>query len=132
MPADYNSTVNSWVEQRLFVTQAPALLKDTYPALAANLTMALDELAHPTVPVPTASMKKVNAGEAVECGDWTLKLGSTGAVTSLVNTATATGAATLDWASEEHPLGQFVYQVCPEEPRHTAVSCSRGSSLRAI
>ena len=75
MPADYNSTVNSWVEQRLFVTQAPALLKDAYPALAANLTKALEELSHPAVPAPTANMKKVNAGEALECGDWTLKLG---------------------------------------------------------
>lgn len=108
--ADYNSTVNSWVEQRLFVTQAPALLEDTYPTLAANLTSALDEIAHPVVPVPTANMKRVNAGEAVQCGDWTLKLGSTGAVVSLVNTATK-GATTVDWASEEHPVGQFVYQT---------------------
>lgn len=116
LPADYNSTVNSWVEQRLFVTQAPALLNDTYPTLAASIIKALDELAHPIVPVPIASMKRVTAGEVLECGDWTLKLGITGAVTSLVNTATATGAETLDWASEEHPLGQFVYQVRPEEP----------------
>ena len=96
---------------RLFVTQAPALLNDTYPALAASLTTALDELAHPVVPVPTAQMKRVNAGEAVQCGDWALKLGSTGAVVSLVNTATLKGATTSDWASEEHPIGQFVYQV---------------------
>ena len=29
--ADYNSTVNSWVEQRTFVTQAPALLAKAHP-----------------------------------------------------------------------------------------------------
>lgn len=109
--ADYNSTVNSWVEQRLFVTQAPALLKDTYPKLAASLTKALDELAHPVVPAPTADMKEVNAGEALECGDWTLKIGSTGALTSLINTAIGVGETAVDWASENHPVGQFVYQT---------------------
>ena len=37
--------------------------------------------------------------------------GSTGALTSLTKAATA--EVTVDWASEEHPIGQFVYQVCP-------------------
>eukprot|EP01043_Picozoa_sp_COSAG02_P002520 COSAG02_NODE_58_length_43613_cov_235.901572_12_plen_269_part_00 len=56
-------------------------------------------------------MKKVNAGEAVDCGDWTLKIGSTGALVSLVNTATGMGETTVDWASEDHPVGQFLYQT---------------------
>jgi hypothetical protein len=42
--ADYNSSVNSWLEQRAFVTQAPALLEAEYPELAANITAALDVL----------------------------------------------------------------------------------------
>ena len=39
--ADYNSTVNSWIEQRTFVTDAPRLVQHTYPALAKNMTSAL-------------------------------------------------------------------------------------------
>jgi hypothetical protein len=39
--ADYNSTVNSWIEQRTFVTDAPRLVQQTYPALAKNMTTAL-------------------------------------------------------------------------------------------
>jgi hypothetical protein len=34
--ADYNSTVNSWVEQRTFVTQAPALLAKVYPEVRTS------------------------------------------------------------------------------------------------
>ena len=39
--ADYNSTVNSWIEQRAFVTQAPLLLRHEYPELAASISAAL-------------------------------------------------------------------------------------------
>ena len=36
-----NTTVNSWIEQRAFVTQAPLLLEAEFPELAANITAAL-------------------------------------------------------------------------------------------
>ena len=39
--ADYNSTINSWIEQRTFVTGAPRLVQQAYPALAKNMTAAL-------------------------------------------------------------------------------------------
>jgi len=51
--ADYNTTVNSWIEQRSFVTQAPALLQDEYPDLAFNITSSLDTLKKVVPPSPT-------------------------------------------------------------------------------
>ena len=107
--ADYNTTVNSWVEQRTFVTQAPALLRRAYPALAANLTSALDALAHPTVPTPAAGMGAVASpvGKPLQCGGWTVKLGASGAMASLVHSSNSS----VDWASESEPIGEFKYQT---------------------
>eukprot|EP01050_Picozoa_sp_SAG11_P025994 SAG11_NODE_6067_length_1395_cov_1.146605_1_plen_382_part_10 len=50
--ADYNTTVNSWLEQRTFVTQAPALLEAEFPELAANITAALAALQVVEPPTP--------------------------------------------------------------------------------
>ena len=38
---DYNTTAESWKEQRLFVTAAPRLLEAEHPQLAASLGAAL-------------------------------------------------------------------------------------------
>ena len=108
--ADYNSTVNSWIEQRTFVTDAPRLVQQAYPALAKSMTTALAALAAVGTaepPSPKPNMESVQAGAPVQCGDWRIRLGSTGAVTSLVNSA-GKGA---DWASEVHPIGEFLYQT---------------------
>ena len=124
--ADYNTTVNSWVEQRTFVTQAPALLRTAYPALATNLTSALDALAHPTIPTPAAGMGAVASpvGKPLQCGGWTIKLGDSGAMASLVHSSNPS----FDWASESEPIGEFKYQTFTSSARdgfraHTA-SCS--------
>ena len=55
-----------WVEQRTFVTQAPALLRDTYPALAANLTTALAELAAVVPPKREPGMGSIAPGDAFQ------------------------------------------------------------------
>lgn len=100
--------MNSWVEQRLFVTQAPALLEQVYPALAKNLSAALDLLAHPVVPTPEGMKAVVSpVGAALQCGAWTVKLGSSGAMTSLVRK----DKPSVDWASESKPIGEFRYQT---------------------
>ena len=104
--ADYNSPGNSWVEQRTFVTQAPALLEKAYPALAKNLTEALAAIATVVPPTADPSMKTAAAGTPLKCGAWTVKLGATGAITSLVHSAAKT-----DWAAKAKPLGEFKYQT---------------------
>lgn len=63
-------------------------------------------------PGPKPEMESVKAGVPVQCGDWRVRLGSTGAITSLVHGANVDSARpTTDWASEEHPIGEFVYQT---------------------
>jgi hypothetical protein len=59
--ADYNTTVNSWVEQRrLFVTDGPLrVIAAEQPALAASLAAAFDEIASPLLP-QTGGLKPVS------------------------------------------------------------------------
>ena len=62
-------------------------------------------------PGPKPEMESVTAGVPVQCGDWRVRLGSTGAITSLVRSEGVDSASTTDWASETHPIGEFVYQT---------------------
>ena len=100
--------MNSWVEQRLFVTQAPALLAHVYPAFVKNLTTALDEIAHPTAPSADGLEVVVSpVGKKLLCGAWNVKLGSSGAMISLVHTS----HPAVDWASKGKPIGEFRYKT---------------------
>ena len=103
--ADYNSTVNSWIEQRTFVTQAPPLLAAEYPAVAASLTAALDALKQ-VAPPSIAGMEKVAhlTAPITKCGGWTLQFGHAGGLTTLQD------AAGTHWASAVKPVGQFLYE----------------------
>jgi hypothetical protein len=113
--ADYNSTVNSWVEQRTYVTAAPALLRASHPELAANLSAALAALAHVTDPsadaATMAGYERVHgwtAGGADmvhDCGGGvSVGFDGSGALSTLVTP----GAA---WASAAQPLGRFLYET---------------------
>ena len=64
-------------------------------------------------PGPKPEMESITAGIPVQCGDWRIRLGSTGAITSLVRSRGGTPARnpTTDWASEENPIGAFLYQT---------------------
>ena len=104
--ADYNTTVNSWIEQRAFVTQAPLLLKDEYPGLAANITEALVAL-RAVEPVPSlAGLTPVAPLDTrFACGSaLTLQVGPGGGIVSLKRGGR-------QWASPTHPVGQFLYET---------------------
>ena len=64
-------------------------------------------------PGPKPEMESVKAGVPVQCGDWRVRLGSTGAITSLTRSGGLDSAhiPATDWASETHPIGEFVYQT---------------------
>eukprot|EP01052_Picozoa_sp_SAG31_P022598 SAG31_NODE_1804_length_7234_cov_3.340855_5_plen_463_part_00 len=108
--ADYNTTVGSWVEQRTFVTQAPALLAEEHPELAANLSAELHRLKYDTGPpslvgfVPSANMSA-----PISCGTWDLQFNSAGGLTKLLKQSLA-GVAPVNWANPAKPIGQFLYQ----------------------
>ena len=110
--ADFNSTVNSWIEQRLYVTDAPRLLQVQHPQLAASLARALAELGNVDDPSANASFMGWYARVAGEptavtfqCGGGvTIGFDATGALTTL-----RTGVA--QWANASRPLGRFLYQT---------------------
>jgi hypothetical protein len=134
--ADYNSTANSWAEQRAYVTAAPALLRASHPELAANLSAALAALAHVTDPsIDAATMagyERVGAGWSSagdpdaadtmmvhDCGGGvSVGFDSSGALSTLstpssskATSATAPSSTSNQWASVASPLGRFLYET---------------------
>lgn len=102
--ADYNTTVNSWIEQRAFVTQAPLLLEHEYPELAANLSSALTALKVIEPAKLTAGLAPTSDFDApFSWAGMTLQLGPGGGLVLLKR-------GTRHWADPEHPLGQFLYE----------------------
>jgi hypothetical protein len=69
--ADYNTTVNSWIEQRTFVTAGPSILRNDAPEFAAELESELRSLENPTPPstdgFTMASLKMVDVGSFLFC-----------------------------------------------------------------
>jgi hypothetical protein len=108
--ADYNTTVESWTEQRLFVTDAPALLQAELPALAHSLHKALGDLARVAAP-STAALSPVSdpSSTTFKCGELTVGFDSRGAVTTLV---AADGTAL---ASADGPVGLYRYHTYDNE-----------------
>jgi hypothetical protein len=123
---DYFTAINSWVEQRTFITNTPALLEDAEPELAASLRASFEQLRHVTVP-QTAGMQPVPEpvpSATFQCGALRLAVDERGAVTSLRSSSapgsagrrTARGEAPIfDWASEKHPLGLYQYHTFDNE-----------------
>jgi hypothetical protein len=102
--ADYNSTVGSWIEQRTFVTGAPALLATEYPELASNISTALRRLER-VVPPSTEGLQQLDLNSTITCGGVRLRFGAGGGLTSLRRRG-------VEWAGgEQQPLGQFVYET---------------------
>ena len=110
--ADYNTTVNSWVEQRTYVTAAPALLQESYPDLASNLSAALASLANVTDPsadeATMAGFQRLAGwapGDVHDCGGGvSVGFDRSGALSTLVTPAAA-------WASPDQALGRFLYET---------------------
>lgn len=98
--ADYNTTVNSWLEQRTYVTQAPRLLVDAYPEFASNLSAALasyENVTEPTVKQLIQSnyhlqnISSIQAGKifttaSFECGRFHVAINNDGSLGSLLDT----------------------------------------------
>ena len=105
--ADYNTTVNSWIEQRAFVTQAPRLLQREYPELAANIIKALADLKAVVPPTPAGLAALPSLDAPFKCGNSGLELqvGKGGGLVSLVSHGKR------QWASMANPVGQFVYET---------------------
>eukprot|EP00040_Diaphanoeca_grandis_P003118 m.23826 g.23826 ORF g.23826 m.23826 type:complete len:790 (+) comp14371_c0_seq1:140-2509(+) len=101
---DYNTTVNSWIEQRLFVTEAPKLLATDHPQLATSLATALYDLAHVTIPTPTGSLVDNPTTATFMCRGLEVGFDARGAITTLGSLGDAT-----------HPLGLYQYQTFTNE-----------------
>jgi hypothetical protein len=109
--ADYNTTVNSWLEQRAHIQDAPLQLQEEYPEVAARMQAALTQLARPTLP-STAGMRLVPspAQQSFVCASLggEVAFDSTGAVVNLVVNGT-------HLADPRHALGQYRYQTFTDE-----------------
>jgi hypothetical protein len=117
--ADYNTTVNSWLEQRTYVTAAPALLRPAYPALAASIEKALLELETAT-PASTDGLTPIAAsatkGQQFSCGSVMLEFDEHGAINKLSQPMRSSkiseaAAGTMEWANSSRPIGTFRYQT---------------------
>lgn len=105
--ADYNTTVNSWIEQRSFVTQAPALLQDEYPDLAFNITSSLDTLKKVVPPSPTGMTPVKLLSTVFTCSGTELQIGPNGGLVSLKRNG-------VQWASDTNSVGQYLYETYVE------------------
>eukprot|EP01079_Euglenida_sp_SAG-EU17-18_P006387 gene6387-1139_t len=107
--ADYNTTVNSWLEQRLFVSEAPRLLQSKYPALATNMSAALEALRRVQAPSTTGFQPVPEPFDRVfSCGQTSLQFNDHGALSQLKILGS-------DWASPARPIGQLLYQTFTNE-----------------
>ena len=105
--ADYNTSVNSWIEQRAFVSQAPLLLKSEYPELAANMSAALAALKTvESVPSLAGLTPLRSLDDSFTCGSSGLQLqvGPGGGIVSLKQ-------GQREWAGQNNPVGQYLYET---------------------
>lgn len=105
--ADYNSSVNSWIEQREFVNQAPSLLEKEYPELANNITAALAALKAVQPPSTTGLTPLKSLDASITCGSIELQVGPGGGLVSLKR-------GKRQWAGPGKPVGQFLYETYVE------------------
>ena len=109
--ADYNTTVNSWIEQRTWVTAGPAVLAHDEPGLAHDLAVELDAISHPQVPSSETGFTEISTRDLttpIHCdGGIEVQFGLDGSLTQLI-----TKSGEPSWASLTNPLGQYRYQVC--------------------
>jgi hypothetical protein len=139
--ADYFTTVQSWYEQRSFITNAVGAIaiaeaeaeagaepgagagqrlgvpKGWAAELRARLS-ALSEVVEPTASsLQTAGYSKVALGEhgtgVLQCGGAEVGLDLSGAIVHLVNKNTNknSNAPGVSWANSSRPIGQFLYQT---------------------
>lgn len=121
--ADYNTTVNSWLEQRTYVTAAPRVVKTEYPQLAASLTKAfkvpcavcqlqslinlsllpflLQELQAVEAPSDAGLLTAASLEQEFTCEGLTLAFDSHGGVAKLA-------AQGISWAGAQNTIGTLL------------------------
>lgn len=103
--ADYNTTENSWLEQRTFVTYAPYLLADQ--TLASEMLDELRALENPAPPSHQGMTRVADpVGKTLTCGPYALAFDAMGALQTLSHSAS--GA---QLANSSHTLGAFIYKT---------------------
>ena len=128
---DYNTTAESWREQRTFIIDAPKLLEQEHPAFAASLATALEDLRDVKLP-PTGQLHPVADPTALhQCGGLQVGFDARGALSTLVGGG---GGGTV-WANASHPVGLFEYQSFDNEDYNVFLADFtarvNGSSYRA-
>jgi len=110
LEADYNTTAESWKEQRLYVTDAPKLLAKAHPTVAKAMADALAALQDVKAP-RTEGLTRCATPSATTfvCGGVTVGFDARGALTTL---RTSDGA---EWASEAKPVGLYNYRTYTNE-----------------
>jgi len=103
--ADYNTTQESWVEQRTYVTNVPGLLREAHPVLAESMEAEFATL-KAAKPASSAGFAKVASpvGKAFDCAGFTLAFAGSGALQRL-------SAGAKEWASANATLGEFSYRT---------------------
>ena len=101
--ADYFTQVQSWHEQRHFVTNAVDAVREELPAFAERIQQAFATISDVHIP-STAGFTKAQPHSTLRCGTATIQFDSSGAVSMLENGDKQT------WANSTHTLGKYIYQ----------------------
>lgn len=107
--ADYNTTVNSWLEQRKILTSTPKVIAPSYPQFASRLAAAFSALAKP-VPASAVGLSLAPPTQVFTCGAASVAFDATGAVSHFTDNHAGT-----QWATPQNPLGRFLYQSFTNE-----------------
>jgi len=128
--ADYNTTTNSWIEQRTYLTDASKLLAGEHPDLMASIDEALVKLKDVQLPSTSGMATVANpAGQKFSCKGVELAFDERAAISHLMTSTSTTpttakddeGAASplsstsstssTSWASVANPVGLYQYQT---------------------
>lgn len=102
----------SWKEKQDYIKDAIAALPDS---LQQEAKKELASLA-PDAP-STEGYETTSCGQVIDAGLFTVKLGNSGSLVSLVEKSTGK-----EWASPENPLGEFTYQTYSGESYQRFIS----------
>lgn len=99
--------MNSWLEQRTCITDAPALLIAQHAELAAQLQDAFNEIRSPVLPdVSEYTIVTEPVGTSFECSIRRVSFDETASLSQV--TEIVGGRA---WATSESPIGQYSYET---------------------
>lgn len=116
--ADYNTTVNSWFEQRTYVQAAPDTLQRDHPNVASGLAQRLEAIARPPSPAPVDELLsagyEIVTSEPRQCGRFRVAFNADGSIGDLTDVRSGQ-----IWASANQSLGRALYQSFTNEDYNT-------------